>query len=173
VAPEPEGSTPHSQESATGLYPEPGELLHTPPSQLLIVRKVTCAVDLTFWSQSFLWKREFAGFRMWDQLHMSLYVRLINWPIRMIYSRPWRYNIYCYVRKLILLLHLLYTLFLKQKLEDVLLVTISLCVLQYRLQFCVSMLICAVTPCVIAGEIPTFGKSILPPFSRMKWGYSL
>jgi hypothetical protein len=34
VAPEPEGSSPHSQQPASGPYPEPGESTpHTPPNQ--------------------------------------------------------------------------------------------------------------------------------------------
>jgi hypothetical protein len=33
VAPEPEGSSPHSQELANGPYPEPGESTPHPPNQ--------------------------------------------------------------------------------------------------------------------------------------------
>jgi hypothetical protein len=33
VAPEPEGSSPHSQQPANGPYPEPGESTPHPPNQ--------------------------------------------------------------------------------------------------------------------------------------------
>jgi hypothetical protein len=55
VAPEPEGSSPHSQQPAKGLYPEPGESTPRPP-QPISIRSIL--IPSTPWS--FKWSFSFA-----------------------------------------------------------------------------------------------------------------